>query len=191
VLKELAPEIKIIALASALYLCGWFGIRAIARHHHLGLIPSCLRVTDVVGVKESLWGVGPGGNETGVVVFAFPENSALSVANGGTEFLKQACSDSPASRRGGGRFRDWKGTPMTQQTMARENSGISYPQGAAGTQRMADFLDQYGLGIALDPATESMIDNTLAEPGNDYHCERTSLLIVIPEQRRVVYAYAG
>jgi hypothetical protein len=190
-MKKPAPEARIMAIASALWFCGWSGIRFLVHRHHRSLIPSCLRATNLVDVRESLWGVGPGGNETGLLVFELPEDSATAVNNGGTGFLKQACSESPASRRRGGRFQKWQQTPMAPEATAREHTGSVDPATSAGPQRIAHVLDQYGSPIVLDQAMETMIDNALAEPGNDYHSRRTSLLIVIPAKRRVVYADAG
>lgn len=182
---------KMLTAISALGLSVWFAVKTYVHHYHLSLVPSCLRVSRELYIKDSLWGIGPGGNETGVLVFELPDKSAVWVKTGGISVLRQACSDSAMSRKTGGRFSEWKATPMVAERQWLERDSRSSGASASGAPRIANFLDQYGFGISVDEEIQEMSDNALSEPGNYYHSGRTSILIVIPDKRRVVYAYAG
>ena len=182
---------NVFTVISALGLPAWVAVKLYMHRYRLGLVPSRLKVSGVLYVKELLWGIGPGGNETGVLVFALPEDSVVSQKTGCIGFLRQACSASAMSRKTGGRFSEWKATPMLAERQWLERESTSRGASASGSPRIANFLDQYGFGISIDEEIQEMSDKALSEPGNYYHSGRTGLLIVIPDKRRVVYAYAG
>jgi hypothetical protein len=190
-MKRAALVAKVLTVISVLGLSVWFTAKIYVHRYHLDLLPSCLRVSRQLYVKESLWGIGPGGNETGVLVFELPEDSAVSIKTGGISVLRRACSASAVSRNTGGRFSEWKSTPMVAERQWLERDSSSSGVSTSGTPRIANFLDQYGFGISIDEEIQEMSDKALSEPGNFYHSGRTSILIVIPDKRRVVYAYAG
>ena len=190
-MKQAALVAKVFAAISVMGLSAWVAVKLYMHRYHLSLVPSCLNVSRVLYVRESLWGIGPGGNETGVLVFGLPEDFVVTVKTGRIGFLRQACSKSAMSRKTGGRFTEWKATPMVAEIQWLVRESTSRGASASGSPRIANFLDQYGFGISIDEEIQEMSDKALSEPGNYYHSGRTSLLIVIPDKRRVVYAYAG
>jgi len=56
---------------------------------------------------------------------------------------------------------------------------------------ISEYLDRYGFGIDVDPAVEALVDNAISRPGSFYSCGSRGVIIVIPEVKRVIYAYAG
>lgn len=190
-MKQVTLVAKALAVISVLGLSAWVAVKLYMLRYRLSLLPSCLEVSRILYAKESPWGIGPGGNETGILVFGLPEDSVVSVITGRIDFLRQACSESAMSRKTGGRFSEWKATPMVAERQWLEHESASRGASASGSLRIANFLDQYGFGISIDKEIQEMSDKALSEPGNYYHLGRTSLLIVIPDKRRVVYAYAG
>ncbi|HAN46206.1 MAG TPA: hypothetical protein DCQ32_06595 [Cyanobacteria bacterium UBA8156] len=61
-----------------------------------------------------------------------------------------------------------------------------------GDRPLAHFLNSPSFDLSIDPALATAIDQAFRQPGSYYHrLHPGRLLLVIPSQKRVVYAYAG
>ena len=61
---------------SCLLLFGVMAWKTFERQHWLSFPPPDLHVTKVLYVQTGDWGFGPGGNETGVVLYELPDHVA-------------------------------------------------------------------------------------------------------------------
>ncbi|MDB5588576.1 MAG: hypothetical protein JWP26_3546 [Devosia sp.] len=48
-----------------------------------------MNVSNVVYVSEQSWGFGPGGNETGILVFEMPASVAAELKDRGIDYLEE------------------------------------------------------------------------------------------------------
>lgn len=181
----MSPRGCLIALAvTAAITVG--GFHACAYDFRLDLAPKGLGVWRILYEEGQSWGFGPGGNETGVIVYGLPSGSARKVAEGGAAYLNRLPSNKDR-RRGA-----WRPTPLTEGRWL-ERTNLGDPRVTGYEPSLEDYLDQYGFGIAIDPAIQRQTDQMLREPGAYYAYDRRGggLVIVDPERRRVVFAYAG
>lgn len=163
-----------------LLLVGGIGWKMFERQHWLSFMPPDLRVTKILYVQTEDWGFGPGGNETGVVLYALPEQVAAQLH--GPRTLSVGAL---------GMVQDWKPTPLRGHREWIEGEGALAQTGPVPVPRLYNFLNQYGFGISIDPAVMEGIDRAISEPGNFYAYTRTGVLLVMPAQRRVAFVYAG
>jgi len=141
--------------------------------------PAGLGIWLILSADEESWGFGPGGNETGLIVYKLSETAAERVAAGGVSYLAEL----------GGRYSGWKTTPIEH-----DRRWLPHPEWRKPVPDRASivhFLDQYGFGIKVDQQVSAMIDAALSSHGSYYAYGRTGLVIVIPNTQRAIYAYAG
>jgi hypothetical protein len=150
-----------------------FAIRLMAQRHWLSRLPSGLNVTKILYVAEESWGFGPGGNETGVVLYELPENTVRQLKERGIDSLYGGAG--------------WSTTPMNRT--GKWFKTIDGDMLAAPS--LDNFLDQYGFGIPVDPAITKSINKALAKPGSYFAYTRTGMVILMPSEHRVAYVYAG
>jgi hypothetical protein len=161
--------VLLLALAGA----GWLGWQEVLRRHHLALLPSALGVTERLVAFEVAYGWGPGGQESGLIVYRMPEALATLLVEGG---------DPPADRL------DWQATPFVAE--GRSDGALDPCEGDA-CAAIERFLWRYGHGVDLPRDVAEMVDRALIMPGNRVGVTRSGLVLLIPGEKRVVYAYAG
>jgi len=144
---------------------------------YLEHIPKEMGVSKILYQKTESWGFGPGGNETGVVVFELPENSAKTIESGGRDFFNIISKEDIPRNEYIRKCGDWQESPLSDA-----NSSWS----------LGSFLNQYGFGIAVDQDIENEI-NLAASTKDSYStgCAGGAVLIVVPKIRKVFYVYAG
>ncbi len=86
----------------------WFGFKVLERQFLLQRLPPELGVNVVLYEASEAWGFGPGGNETGVVLYALPNGVADAISEGDLGVLRQQdrWKQTPM-RRGDDRDRYW------------------------------------------------------------------------------------
>lgn len=157
---------------------------------HLGFVPAGLNVGLILYTKEDAWGFGPGGNETGVIVYELPEHAADRVAAGGGKYLAELSNADGSGSRG--HYRNWRTTPIAGEETWLHRDGTGKPWHAGHRPSIADYLNKYGFGIQIDADIPALIDDALWSPGNYYaYGPGGGLIIVAPNLRRIIYAYAG
>lgn len=153
--------------------------------YRLSLVPDALEIKEVRYAVEKSWGFGPGGNETGFILYDLPQPTA-NAAESGLSFFTNL-PDNPLDRR-----RDWRGSYTNWQRTPVRAEPQHWPQNAEiGALRARDYLCRYGFCIAVKPALLKQVDNLLNSPGSYYAYGRIGLIIVSPQQRLVVYMYNG
>jgi hypothetical protein len=156
----------------------------------LNLIPAKLGVWWISSVNEDSLGLGPGGLETGVIVYSLPEATAREIRNRGLNFLAEG---QPSITRKAPIYETWHETPIDKGPLSWEETRDLEGSSGSQTTRIADFLNRYGLGVHLAPRLERLIDEAIVSPGNYYFYRQTGggVTIVIPSAQTVVLAYAG
>lgn len=152
-------------------------------------IPSRLEVSKTPFQVEESWGIGPGGNETGLVVYEL-ENG---VSRRLIEERKSLNSDATIRASFGDSDRgyfEWKRTPVDIKD--RPRTRIERPPYLEKGSLIEPFLTQYGYSIEVDRPLIREIDEILNTSGAYYAYGRGSAFIVVaPQQRRLIFAYAG
>ena len=168
------------------------------KRHHLSFIPPSMPVESILYVAEEAWGFGPGGNETGIIVYAMPPSVRLSLEQSGTTWL-QALPPPANSYEWHGRYENWYTTPTPMARFhwvdratcppdSEDRYRTLYP---AGCPSVAGYMDNYGFGIPFDPEVEKIVNAALREPGSFYAFGRIGMLILIPARDLIVYVYNG
>lgn len=136
----------------------WFGWKVLERHFLLRHLPPELGVHVVLYEESEAWGFGPGGNETGVVLYALPSGVADALAKGDLGVLRQQDRwEQAPMRRGDDRDRYWF-----------EGEGAVRQVGPVILPHLESYLNSYGFGIEVDVEVHDVIDRALSEPGNWY-----------------------
>lgn len=165
-----------------------FGVYFLNRYQdknwHLSFVPVGLGITEILYVKEESWGFGPGGNETGVIIYALPESIALKIQNQGARYLEGTSAKTDVNGDLRGIYDNWRPTPMKLEgSDADANAVMSYD--------VADYLNRYGFGIEIDPSVKQQINQALSTPGSFAAYGRIGVFIVSPRIRRAFYIYNG
>jgi len=127
-------------------------------------------VEKVLYAKTKSLGFGPGGNESGVVLYELPSH----VSGANPSIL------APELR--------WETTPLQGHREWFEGEGASRTE--AGPL-LYNYLNQYGFGILVKPEVVSEIDRAVSAPGSWYAYTRNGVILLMPLANRVAYVYAG
>lgn len=159
---------------------GW--TNAMINQHYLNYIPYGINVTNVTYMETESWGIGmPGDNETGLVEFELPENVANEMVNRGIGYFEKLNNSDK-----------WQETPILLSDAwegARYND--KEPLSNINSPSIENYLDRYGFMISIDPKILAEIDHAISKPGSYYSYQRIGVIIVIPQTRKVIFAYAG
>lgn len=154
-------------LASIVVLWGtlYFGFKSWEKSRQLSYAPLDLRVSKILYKTEESWGWGPGGNETGIIVYELPEISADKILSDGG-------------------YNHWSSTPLL---LDGDGGGPNRTR----DHEIGHYLNRYGFGIPLDPNVEQEINAALSNPGSYFSSGGVGFILIIPSSRIVVYAYNG
>ena len=153
---------------------------------HLTRLPPGINAPFVLSASDQAFGIGPGGNESGLLTFALAPGEAPKIGRGGVAGLE--------ARTGVW----WGETPVrvSSPPMAQEDwlyeDGTGDPHPAGHRPSITDYLDRYGFGIGIGDRREKKIDDILNSPGAFYtYGDHGGMTIVSPRHGWVIYAYAG
>jgi hypothetical protein len=158
------------------------------RQFRLGHVPEGLHVSTVLYANEWLSGSPflplPGDNETGLIVYELPDSVAKEIQKVGIDYFTKMPPKARDDSDRRGRYETWQSTPiLLEGSDSATNRTRSY--------EIADYLNRYGFGISIDSQIEQEINEAISKPGSFAAYGRTGVLIVVPGNRRVVYAYRG
>nr|WP_294840094.1 hypothetical protein [uncultured Methylotenera sp.] len=161
------------------------------KQHRLSFVPEGIRVEKILYAKEESWGFGPGGNETGVIVYELPDTIARQISKDGINYFSSLPPQSTDSHDWHGRYEKWYDTPIpySDSWSGPESDNKTNPDKFVA--KIETYLNRYGFSIPIDPNTEAEIDYAISEKGSFFAYSRIGLIIVSPKTRRVVYAYNG
>lgn len=172
----------LLVLLMAFLVCGCVPTE---RERQLGLVPEALRVTSVVYSAEIGHGIGPGANETGIVVYEMPAAFRRALEDEGFAHLGTLAMP---LRDGTPTYDRWQATPVkAEPDWPRQNY-----RSDAKDYRIRDYTDQFMIN-EMDASVEAMVNSALTAPGSYYvqHKWRIALIVLIPSERRIIFAYSG
>lgn len=170
----------ILAAFTASIAIAWSNLSEKSRH--LRMVPTGLAVSRVVYAREESWGFGPGGNETGVIMFELPLGVAHNIQQQGITFLDQYVSAQVVVRRGSSSqipF-NWKATSVHVEGADDDgNSTLTYDIGK--------YLNRYGFGLLIDKDVARSINDALYNYGNFVDDDGRRLVIIMPKDGKLVF----
>ena len=160
------------------------GLLAVKRQILLSVVPDALDVHGIVYEKEARWGLPllalPGDNETGLRVYRLPDAIATQARDGGTGWLEAMRPNSrSSSAHPAGVYTDWHETPL--DTAARRHVTATYGR----------IPGDCGFCIQVDTGLWAQVRHIIDTPGSFYAVGRSGVIVVSPEQRRVIYMFNG
>jgi hypothetical protein len=158
----------------------------------LETIPDELSVYKILYRKEHAWGFGPGGNETGIRVYELPEKAIEDIQKQGIEYFRNLPSNTNGGRNWRGRYQNWFETPIEVTRYWTDymslNDDADYSKQIPS---ISNYMNAYGFGLDIKPEIKKLADDAITNSGNYYAYGRIGIIIVIPKQKRVIYAYNG
>ena len=160
---------------------------------HLAFVPQAMDVSNVIYSAEQSWGFGPGGNETGIVVYEMPPATRHRIETEGVAWLNTLTGSRGSWR---GLYNDWHSTPYDSKLPGAsdlwkvDQDIVSEGCSKLGVGIVA-YMDAYGYCIPFDPDIEALANRALTMPGSFYAFGRLGMLLLIPAENRVIYAYNG
>jgi len=155
----------------------YFYFRTYEQTFYLNHIPQEMGVTKILYQKTDSWGFGPGGNETGVVVFELPENSAKTIESAGRDFFNVISKEDTPRNEYIRKCGDWQESHLS-------DTNTSWTLGS--------FLNQYGFGVTVDQDIENEINLAASTKGSySTGCAGGAVIIVAPKIKKVFFVYAG
>ncbi len=125
-----------------------------------------------------------------------PEATYEALQAGGIKWLQNLSSNSWSGWQG--RYDEWHSTPLpeteTWADPARCGTGLSdfYSITQHPTcPSIAAYMAKYGFWIPFDAEIELLANEAVFSSGAYFSHGRIGMLIVIPEKRRLIYAYNG
>lgn len=178
-----------ILIVATIYCAGKLYVWVNKDNHRLSYLPSALEVSQIIYAKEESWGFGPGGNETGVIVYKLPQQTITDIQNGNLAYLESLSGKSHSDWRGF--FRGWKNTPVVNNGEWGAVVGGDRDVALGAIPRINDYFNRYGFSIDIDDDVQKQIDQIISMPGNYYAYGRIGIIIISPKSRVVVFAYNG
>lgn len=153
-----------------------------------GRLPDKLRVEKTL-FSEEAWGLGPGGNETDLLIYELNAEDAASLIRRAhllknSDQVRAAVGDTETT------YYEWKRTPVPN--IYRNSGNECASRNKSDTLNIEDQIFRYCHFITVDPAYTKMVNRIIASPGAYYTFGGAgSLLIVAPRHRKIVLADAG
>jgi hypothetical protein len=166
------------------------------KQHHLSLIPAQLHVAKVTYVSEKSWGIGlPGDNETGLIEYELPDDVAKKITKEGMNYFLNLQKETVViwGERRHDVYGEWYETPIFLSD-AWQGTRYNNEETVSKTTFLSieNYLDRYGFPVPINPKVGAMIDYVISIPGSYYaYGGGGGVLIVIPAEQKVIYAYAG
>jgi hypothetical protein len=193
-----APRKRLFLLVFivGIFIAAFLAWKGFAYRHHLRFVPEAMNVWWVQYVSEEAWGFGPGGNETGIIVYDMPEKVRQELEEKGPTWLEALPRNSWDGWQGG--YSDWHSTPIPKTHSWADPAACPpktsdrylgfYPNGCPS---ISGYMGAYGFAISFDRDVEDMVNEALFSPGAYYAFGRIGILILIPAHDRIVYVYNG
>lgn len=164
-----------IVVIYGVMVVGW---QFYVQKHRLSFVPSEMQVFNVLYAEEAAWGFGPGGNETGFIMYELPADIAEKVRGKGIAYLSSFPSAQlgmPDGRQG--KYQEWFETPIEPKKRI--------PLGA----REGD--PECGFCIDVKEEFLKIFKTAINASGSYYAYGRTGMILVVPSEQKVFFIYEG
>lgn len=153
---------KILFVVTLLVIGMTVAFQSFEKSFYLKKIPKELRVSEILYMNNKIWGFGPGGNETGIIVYKLPSDVAEQLSKEGIQYLKKISG------------LEWKESPLE----------ISPYWSSKG-------LGDISFGIIVSKEIENLMEQGIGDSKNFYAKSRTGIIIVMPLAQRAIFTYQG
>jgi hypothetical protein len=167
---------------AVLVLCAYLAAGALQERQRLRVVPAGLGVTRVLYGKEESWGLGPGGHETGVIVYSLPDEMAAKIQTEGIRCLAELSGKS-AGKPEWWQHGSWLATPV--QLEGRDSKSDEVIK----SHEIENHLYRWGFGIDIDPTVRRQINDSISKGGSFLLQTGSRTLLVAPSLQRVFYIY--
>ena len=175
-----------LALIPAIIIL-FVSFKSCERRQRLDFVPNGLKVSKIIYAAEESRGFGPGGNESGVIVYELPETVAEEIKKNGLKFFSDALESGQSGDDRAERDEKWEETPLLSDSSWRDaGEGQTTPN-----PQIENYVNRYGVGVAVEPDAAREINSIILKGGAYFARRRVGVIIVSPEVRRVIYAYSG
>jgi len=176
--------VRVLAISFGVFLGFGCVVLMMKTEANLGRLPRELHVSKTLYRHEKVFGLDPGGNETGFIVYALPEAAIKRVRSSGMAYVGQLNIKK-------GRFnwyQGWSETPVPTLGWCCTPKSVAV---AAGVHS-ENYLSRWGFGIPIAKPLLEEVDEVLNNPGSFYtYGQGGSLLIIAPARKKVYLLYAG
>jgi hypothetical protein len=185
---------KFLTILATLVVIVGIAFKTYEYKFYLNHIPKDLGVWHILYTEDESWEFGPGGNETGIIVYELPESVARDIRGQGIKYLEQIREhEKPRKPRNWhGRYERWLTTPI-KITKPWTDHGFqeTLRKFDRTSPSIANYLGAYGFGIPIKSEIENMVNDAIRKPGNFYSYGRIGVIIVVPSIQKVIYAWNG
>lgn len=186
-MREVRAALGILILVGIL---GALAFKVTEYRTRLTYLPEGFDAWRIVYAEERIHGFGPGGSDTGLVVFAMPEAMQEALARQGIGWLQALAGAGDRGRHGG--FATWHSTPAGPAPSWSDPARCGRSATPAGScPGIAVFLKRYGIRLPIRASVEQLTNRALFSSGAYWSEGHGALVVVIPEARRIVIAYSG
>jgi hypothetical protein len=182
----MSKRLRKIATVVGLAFGAFIFLKSCEYDRQLSFAPKGLGVSKVLYATEGAWGFGPGGNETGIIVYELSESAVGGIEQDGLTYLEKLpqSHNISGSRDWHGIYAHWMPTPMRLEGSDNNaNRTLSYD--------IDEYLNRYGFGINLGPQVRQEINDAISQVGSFAAYGRIGLVVVMPKTRKVIYAHNG
>lgn len=159
-----------------------------------GVLPLGVDAPLVTYRKTESYGVGPGGDAAGILVYRMTEATAARIAQGGVAYLNASAAENgrlltidERQRRSRRVYSDWRPTPVD---MERFGDGHGEDR-CGGRPGIRAYLGGFSFRCRVRRSILDKTDRLLSMPGAFYGSRNheDAIVIVSPKTREVVFAY--
>jgi len=187
--KKLAAAFCVAAFSLA--LCAYPGGQWTRQAYYAHLLPPELRTEKPLYKIESIEGFGLGGKSAGFAVYPLPEEFALTLEKEGISALQNLTRASSRQALMGWIETPMGGNPNWTDPAQRHKERAK----TAATPKIENYLNKPGIKSPITPPQEfaDIANAALAARGNFYTYLGWGggFVVVIPKERKIIYAYSG
>ncbi|WP_159875571.1 hypothetical protein [Aquitalea denitrificans] len=163
--RMLGCLLSCLLLCVALSAAVWF----LGTPNRLFLLPPQLEVQKALYTETNSWGFGPGGNETGVILYELPSH----MTHKNPSVLIPELT--------------WEATPLQGHREWFEGEGASRTEPGP---LLDNYLNRYGFGIPIKAEVVSEINRAVSAQGSWYAYTGHGIIVLMPLINRVAFVYA-
>ena len=164
----------------------WAGYAALSNAFYHSRMPEHAGVGRILYKHVKTFGFGPGGNETGLVVFRMSASAARRLQADPDAFLQKV---SESGRGSCHRFTNWTETPFVPPEHRWGEASRGAQPGSPAT--IEEITNQFGFGIRFKARYVRMLNESFAEPGSYLGSGGCGRVVLMPERRAAAYIIVG
>ena len=180
---------KWIIFLALIVVVSWGGCKLMDRGRQLSFVPVAMNVSRILYAAERSGGIGPGANETGIIVYEMPDEIVRQLKLNGIAYLQELAPNTGLGLRR--RYPKWHATPVVGSPKWRTPTICDSGRPSSICPGIRDFMFRY-LSTPFDVDIEHMVNEAIFKKGSYYAFGRSgTLLILSPYSKRIVFAYNG